>query len=96
MTYVVVHTFAGGTKAQYEASVAAVHPADGSLPKGQLSHVAGPSEEGWTIVATHDSKASWEAFRDSTLLPNLSAGIAGAFTTPPQETSFEVVVDQTS
>ena len=42
MTYGVVHQFAGGTKEQYEASIAAVHPADGSLPEGQLFHAAGP------------------------------------------------------
>ena len=32
MAYGVVHQFKGGTKEQYEASIAAVHPADGSLP----------------------------------------------------------------
>ena len=63
MAYGVVHQFAGGTKEQYEASIAAVHPSDGSLPKGQLSHAAGPSADGWTIVAIHDSKASWRRAR---------------------------------
>ena len=29
MAYGVVHQFKGGTKEQYEASIAAVHPADG-------------------------------------------------------------------
>ena len=32
MTYGVVHKFAGGTKEQYEASIAAVHPEGGGLP----------------------------------------------------------------
>ena len=62
MSFGVVHKFAGGTKEQYEASVAAVHPADGSLPKGQTFHAAGPSDSGWTIVAIHDSKETWESF----------------------------------
>lgn len=90
MAYGVVHQFAGGTQAQYEAAVAAVHPSDGSLPDGQLSHLAGPSADGWTIVAIHDSKESWERFRDETLMPRMQAGIDGGFSAPPQETTFEV------
>jgi hypothetical protein len=90
MAYGVVHQFAGGTKEQYEASIAAVHPSDGSLPEGQVSHVAGPSADGWTIVAIHDSKESWEKFRDGTLMPRMEAGIDGGFAAPPKETTFEV------
>lgn len=90
MAYGVVHHFAGGTKEQYEASIAAVHPADGSLPEGQLVHVAGPSADGWTIVAVHDSRQSWEIFRDTILMPRMAAGIEGGFTAPPQETGFDV------
>ena len=41
-------------------------------------------------------RASWERFRDDTLLPALGAGIEGGFTTPPQETSFEVVNETTA
>src|SRR5438270_615099 len=41
MAYGVVHHFKGGTKEQYEASIAAVHPADGSLPAGPALEVAG-------------------------------------------------------
>ena len=63
MAYGVVHQFPGATKEQYEASIAAVHPSDGGLPEGQIFHAAGPSAEGWTIVAVHDSQESWERFR---------------------------------
>lgn len=90
MSYAVIHQFPGGNREQYEASVAAVHPADGRLPDGQILHIAGPSADGWTIVAIHDSKASWERFRDDVLMPRMGAGIAGGFTAPPQETVFEV------
>ena len=90
MAYGVVHQFAGGTKEQYEATRAAVHPSDGSLPEGQVWHVAGPSADGWTIVAIHDSKESWEKFRDGTVMPRLEAGIDGGFAAPPAETTFEV------
>ena len=58
MAYGVVHQFKGGTQEQYEASAAAVHPSDGSLPEGQIFHTAGPSSDGWTIVAVHDSQES--------------------------------------
>jgi hypothetical protein len=90
MAYGVVHHFPGGTKDQYEASIAAVHPSRDSLPEGQIYHAAGPSDGGWTIVAIHDSRESWEKFRDGTLMPRMQAGIEGGFTSPPQETGFEV------
>lgn len=90
MTYGIVHYFPGGTKEQYEASIAAVHPSGDSLPKGQIYHVAGPSAGGWLIVAVHESKDSWERFRDDILMPRMQQGIKGGFTTPPQETAFSV------
>ena len=46
MAYGIVHHFPGGTKEQDEASIAAVHPSDGSLPEGQLFHAAGSSGDG--------------------------------------------------
>ena len=90
MAYGVVHRFPGGTKDQYEASIGAVHPDDGSLPEGQIFHVAGPSADGWTIVAIHESQESWERFRDEILMPRMSEGIEGGFTAPPEETVFPV------
>ena len=53
MAYGVVHHFPGGTQEQYEASIAAVHPSDGSLPEGQTFHAAGPSADGWKIGRAH-------------------------------------------
>jgi len=96
MAYAIVHTFPGGTAEQYQAAVAAVHPSDGSLPAGQVYHAAGPSAEGWTVVAVHDSKESWESFRDGTLMPKLQAGIEGSFAGPPQEIAFEVANQQSA
>ena len=90
MAYGVVHHFPGGTKEQYEASLAAVHPGPDQLPEGQIFHAAGPSEGGWTIMAVHDSQSSWEKFRDETLNPRLQAGIEGGFTGPPQETTIDL------
>jgi hypothetical protein len=90
VAYGVVHHFPGGTKEQYEASIAAVHPSDGSLPDGQIFHAAGASPGGWTIMAVHDSKESWEQFRDDILMPRMQAGIEGGFEAPPEETAIDV------
>ena len=89
MTYGVLHHFPGGTQENYEASIAAVHPTDG-LPDGQIFHAAGPSADGWTIVAIHESQQSWETFRDGILMPRMAAGIPGGFATPPAESVFDV------
>jgi len=90
VAYGIVHHFPGGTQEQYEASLAAVHPSDGGLPEGQIFHAAGPSDGGWTIIAIHDSKQSWERFRDQILMPRMQAGIENGFQAPPQETAVDV------
>ena len=89
MAFGVIHHFPGGTQESYEASIAAVHPANG-LPDGQIFHAAGASAGGWTIMAIHESKQSWEKFRDDILMPRMQAGIKGGFTTPPQETEIDI------
>lgn len=90
MAFGIVHFFSGGTSEQYEASIAAVHPGDGRLPDGQIFHAAGASPGGWAIMAVHDSKESWERFRDGVLLPRMQQGIDGGFGTPPTETEIDV------
>jgi hypothetical protein len=90
MAYGVVHFFANGTKEQYDASIGAVHPGVGQLPDGQIFHAAGPSAGGWTIMAVHDSQASWERFRDDILLPRMQAGIEGGFEGHPEETVVDL------
>ena len=89
MAFAIVHHFPGGTKENYDASIAAVHPASG-LPDGQIFHAAGPSAGGWTIIAVHESKQSWERFRDDILMPRMQAGIEGGFASPPHETEVDV------
>ncbi len=90
MAYGIVHHFPGGTKEQYDTVLAAVHVKKDSLPAGQIFHAAGQSADGWTIVAIHDSKESWERFRDGILMPRIKQGISGGFTAPPRETTFDV------
>ena len=47
MPYGIVHHFPGGTKENYETSLAAVHPNEGKdLPEGQIFHAEGPSAGG--------------------------------------------------
>jgi len=87
----IIHHFTGGTKENYAASIAAVHPANG-LPDGQIFHPAGASPGGWTIVAVHESKQSWEKFWDDVLMPRMQAGIQGGFPTPPQQTEIDVSI----
>jgi hypothetical protein len=89
MAYAIIHFFPGGTKEQYEASLAVVHPGPDQLPEGQLVHAAGPADGGWRIFAVHESQASWEKFRDDTLNPTLPT-VKGGFETPPQEQAFEL------
>jgi hypothetical protein len=96
MAYGIVHHFPGGTEQQYRATVAVVHPSDGGLPEGQLFHAAGATDDGWLIIAIHDSKVSWETFRDNTLLPKMQEGIEGGMAGPPSETAFEVAEQQSA
>ncbi len=91
MAYAIVHKFKGGTKEQYKASLAAVHPKGGGLPEGQIFHTAGPSVDGyWTVIVVHETMESWELFRDTILMPRLKEGVKGGFTSPPVETAFEI------
>ena len=58
--------------------------------RGRCSTRPARRPTGWTIVAIHDSRESWERFRDGVLMPRMAQGIEGGFTAPPQETTFEV------
>ncbi|MGH2922764.1 MAG: hypothetical protein ACRDKH_01880 [Solirubrobacterales bacterium] len=89
----IMHRFKGGTKEQYDAAAEVVHPPDG-LPDGQIHHFAGETPDGWIVIAVHDSTESWERFRDEKLMPGLQElgdkGLPG----PPEETIFEIEVEQ--
>ena len=41
-------------------------------------------------MAVHDSKESWERFRDGILMPQMQKGIKGGFANPPEEIAIEV------
>ena len=93
-TFGIVNRFPGGTKDQYEAALASVHPSDGSLPEGQTYHAAGATDDGWIVVALWDSRESWERFREEKLMPGLQALGDAGFPSPPQETSFHIHREQ--
>jgi hypothetical protein len=86
----ITNHFKGGTKEQYDNTVKVVHPDGGkALPAGQVYHAAGPTSDGFVVVAIWDSKASWEKFRDETLLPAFASG-ENTLPGPPQITEFDV------
>ena len=95
MSFGIIHRFAGGTQEQYENTIKIVHPDQGKkLPEGQTLHVAGPTNDGWLVMAIHDSQETWEHFRDTTLVPGL-AQIDDGLPGPPEEIPFEVYKFQT-
>ena len=89
MAIAIVHTYPGGTKEHYDATVEAVHP-PGGLPEGQTHHFAGPSDGGWQVVAVWDSQESFDAFMSETLMPALQDLGDRGFPTPPEQVLFEV------
>ncbi len=89
MAYAIMHHFPGGTQEQYEAALPAVHGGPDQLPEGQIFHAAGPVDGGWRVFAVHDSKESWERFRDEVLMPGLGQ-TEGGLEGPPEETAYEL------
>ena len=87
MAYLITHFFEGGTQAQYDAIIAKAHPSDGSLPPGQLHHLAGPTEGGFLVVALWESKEQNDTFQE-TLFPVI--GALDDPPPPPQERTAEV------
>ena len=57
MPWAVVHYFPGGPKDLGNRGGA---PEPGRPGAGQICHAAGRSAGGWTIMAVHDSKESWD------------------------------------
>jgi hypothetical protein len=87
MSFVITHFWPGATEAQYRATLAAAHPAQG-LPDGQTYHAAGPTEGGYLVVAVWDDKADFDRFVSEKLMggPPIEGGFQGA----PEERTAEV------
>jgi hypothetical protein len=59
---------------EYEAAFALIHP-DGAWPDGQISHIAGPTPDGFRVVDVWESREAFERFERDVLAP---LGFAGA------------------
>jgi hypothetical protein len=88
MAYVIQHFWPGATEAQYNATVAVVHPPEG-LPDGQIYHVAGQTDDGVLITAVWESKEQNDSFIRDVLMASLP--IEGGVEGQPQERSGEVI-----
>lgn len=95
MAFGIIHHWHGGTQAEYDAVVKAVNAADGTLPDGQSARIGGLTEDGFVVIGLHDTKQSWEQFRDDVLMPAVIAGVVGGFTVQPVETVFEITDHRT-
>jgi hypothetical protein len=74
----------GVTQAQYEQVRNQVMP-NNQRAAGQLSHLAGPTEDGWCVVETWESKEAAQRFFEQTLRQPLEqAGISA------QPTIFQI------
>ena len=56
----------GVTKAQYEQVLNEVNP-DGKFAPGMLSHVAGPTADGWAVCEVWESQEAVDKFFQETL-----------------------------
>ena len=88
MTYMISHFWPGATEAQYEATVAVVHP-PGGLPEGQIYHVAGMTDGGVLITAVWESKEQSDSFVTGKLLASMP--IEGGVEGQPEERAAEVI-----
>ena len=88
VAYLITHFWPGATDAQYRATLAVVHPANG-LPAGQRYHAAGPAAGGYLIAAVWDSEQAYHDFVEKTLMPKLPT-INGGFTGQPEERACAV------
>ncbi len=88
MAYMTTHFWPGATEAQYNATLAVVHPA-GGLPEGQLYHVAGPSDGGILITAVWDTQDQYDRFLKETLMASMP--IEGGVEGQPEERTAEVI-----
>jgi len=88
MAYLLTHFWPGGTEAEYRATVAAAtDAAGGTLPES--FHAAGPTDGGFLIAATYESKEVCDRFVQDTLLPLMP--IEGGLVGPPEERGAEIV-----
>jgi hypothetical protein len=72
MAIVVIATTPGMTADLYDESQRRMG-LDGALPPGCTQHIAGPSAEGWRVVAVWDSTEALRGFLTERLRPTLTS-----------------------
>jgi hypothetical protein len=93
MAYMIQHFWPGATRAQYEATVAVVHPPDG-LPDGQTYHVAAETDDGVLVTAVWESQEQNDRFIQDVLMASMP--IEGGVEGQPQQNAGEVINTKTA
>lgn len=69
MTYAFVQDIASSWTHYERVAATAIDP----IPDGLILHLAGPTEEGFRIIAVWESKAAWQHFHAQRLEPLIAA-----------------------
>ncbi len=81
--------FAGGTAQQYDAMNAEMRVEE-DRPDGLIFHAAGAIKDGWGILDFWESRAQFDTFLGSRIMPAISALGEGAPPAPPEIKEFPV------
>lgn len=82
MSYGLVYVFEGVTEADYWSvndKLGIEREGDAGWPAGMISHVGGPTENGWVVIELWDSKEIQQAF----LAERLGAALAATHVPEP-------------
>ena len=82
-------TFRGGTQANYDAAHD-VMEIDTDPPVGMIVHSAGAVEGGWWVADYWESRAAFDDFVNSRLMPRLQGLGDRGFPSPPDVEEFPV------
>jgi hypothetical protein len=58
----------GAGEREYDAAFALIHP-NGAWPEGQISHIAGPTPDGFRVIDVWESRKAFERFERDVLEP---------------------------
>jgi hypothetical protein len=81
--------FSGGGQEQYDAIHSHLN-VDTDPPAGLIFHSAGPIDEGWGIIDFWESRAAFDQFVSSRLMPGMQALGDRGMPNPPDVREFPV------
>jgi hypothetical protein len=81
--------FDGGTQENYDAAHG-VMEIDSDPPEGMIVHSAGPVDGGWAVIDFWESRAAFDGFVASRLMPRLQGLGDRGFPNPPDVKEFPV------